>query len=111
MFNNPAIAPKAHGCHPCAEICASRCVHFKYTLSPTNPKACMNRSVRYAPTRRDEKRARKSATPQHTAPANPRTIPKIFPAVDVLFFLRLQSEDAHHLLQIFPHLALGVRIA
>src|ERR1700722_18857918 len=47
-------------------------------LRAMKPKNCMKKSVRYAPTRRDAKRAAKSAIPQHTAPVNPRITPKEF---------------------------------
>src|SRR5580658_3677571 len=93
------------------------------------PKNCMKNSVRYAPTRRDAKRAAKSARPQHTAPVNPRITPKEFSTnasplgliiLDYfllstnsgrLFAFWLQTEDGHYFLQILPHFSFRVWIS
>src|SRR5271156_1516137 len=69
---------KTQGRHPGATLRKKSPVHFRYTVSARKPKNCMNSSVRYAPTRRDTKRAAKPARHQHTAPVNPRMTPKKF---------------------------------
>src|SRR5580704_13065741 len=71
----------------------------------------MKNSVRYAPTRRDANLAAKSAMPQHTAPVSPRMMPNRFLHHGRLFAFRLQTEDCHYFLQIFPDFALCVRIS
>src|ERR1700693_3987445 len=79
-------------------------------LSATKPKNCMKKSVRYAPTRREAKRAAKSAMPQHTAPVNPRMMPNIILRDGRLFAFWLQTEEGHYFLQSLPDFALRIRI-
>src|SRR5215469_3511431 len=85
----------------------------RYSVSKTNPRSCMKKSVRYAPMRRAQKRAAKSAAPQQIADINPSKMGRdMLPKKPVLApLLRLEAEGGHHLPQIPPDFALGVRIA
>src|ERR1700719_4777027 len=111
MLMMPASAASAHDCHPGAIPLKNPPRNFRYTLRAMNPKNCMKKRGRYAPTRRDANRAAKSAAPQHTAPVSPRMMASDSCKEGELPFLRLKPEDRHYFLQILPDFAFRSRVA